>query len=170
MAGMQVQLPNGQQTYIGRRGRLPDGYGDTPPPPGATPMTAIVKAMLQASPLVQPAPVPLRILSSNGSGQLSELAGFVVGWSLAETSGSAACLAKLFDGQAASGQLIAAIAATESAGSVLAANPPGLTVLNGLYLDVVSGAFDGVVWYLPVSNQGPAAASPPLTGVPAAAG
>ena len=167
MAGMQVTLPNGQTTYIGRRGRLPAGYGDNPPPPSATPLTAVVNAMLQASPLAQPAPIPLRALSTAGSKQLSQLAGFVVGWSLSETSGSAACLVKLFDGENTSGQLLAAIGLPESEGSQYVAPVPGLTVLTGLYLNVASGAFDGTVWYLPVSNQGPASAAPPLTGVPA---
>jgi len=170
MSGMMVTLPNGRTTYIGRRGRLPAGYGDNPPPPGATPLSAVVKAALQASPLTLPAPVPLRVLSSAGSGQLAGLPGFIVGWSISETSGSAACLAKLLDGRDATGQLLAAVGLPESQSSQHSCAAPGLTVLDGLYLDVVSGAFDGAVWYLPVSNDGPAAAAPPMAGTtPAAA-
>ena len=158
-----VTLPNGQRTYIGRRGRLPAGYGDTPPPPSAVPMSAVVKRILQASPLTLPAAVPLRALSSAGSAQLSLFPGFVVGWSISETSGSAACLVRLYDADSASGQLLAVIGLAEGTGSQVTMPAPGWGTETGLYLDVVSGSFDGVIWYLPTANEGAVIAAPPLT-------
>lgn len=157
---MMVTTPSGVRTYIGRRGRLTGTLATPPAPPAAVTWQTMGDRLLQASPLSLPAPIPFRVLSTNGSGQLTDLPGFIVGWAVRETSGSAAAAAELWDGQNTSSQLLASIGLVTSGGSVETMSPPGWTVRSGLYLHVASGAFDGVVWLVPVEQAVPQPAPP----------
>lgn len=164
MGGSMVTLPNGVQTYIGRRGRLPDGYGDSPPPPDAVAVTAMSQRALISSPLLLPGPIPFRVLSTAGSEVLTMLPGFIVGWSVFETSGSSRAAIQLFDGENTSAQLLASIGVGAGEGSQLSVSAPGWTVRNGLYVSYATGSFDGTIWYLPADNEGSPAAAAALSG------
>lgn len=151
-----ITLPSGRSTYVGRRGRVSASLAAPPAAPMAEPWDATVKRTLNASPLALPAPVPLRILSTPGARQLYRASGYIVGWTARETSGSSAAVANLWDGESTSGQLVAAIGLVAGGTSNLTMPAPGWTVESGLYLDVASGAFDGVVWFLPTGPEVPA--------------
>jgi len=163
-SGQTVTLPDGTTTYIGRRSRLPDGYGTPPPPPGAVSQAPVTQRTLQWSPVALPAPLPLRILSTAGSRVISQLPGFVVGWSVLETSGNARAALQLFDGQGTTAALIASIGLAEGEASQLSIGPPGWTVYSGLYLSAATGAFDGTIWFLPAEGAETPAAAPPASG------
>lgn len=150
-------LPNGTRQYVGRRSRLPDSMVNPPPPPAAQPLAAEARNTLRWDVTNLPVAVPLSVSSTAGSGQLTELAGFIVGWSVRETSGSAAFAAELYEGGGSGGQLLAEIGAPSSQVSNGQPSSPGWYCQGGLYLSSVSGAFKGVVWYVPTQIADPAA-------------
>ena len=78
---------------------------------------------------------------------LSTSPGRLAGWSIRETSGTASAVVRLRDGVDASGGLLATIslAAAESARDWFM--PTGIGFANGLYIEIVTGAVEGVCWF-----------------------
>lgn len=76
------------------------------------------------------------------------------GWSFRETTGSAAAALRIRDGSSATGEMVVPIGllANESTRDFLA--PDGLDIRVGVFIERVSGTFEGVIWYTPVTRDG----------------
>lgn len=72
--------------------------------------------------------------------------GLVMGWSLLETTGAAAAVVELYDGQDAGGQLVAAISLSPGQSTRDWLGPSGIETDIGLFVRVVSGTVRGAVW------------------------
>lgn len=92
------------------------------------------------------APVLPVSLPTGQSGAVTGGPIWLAGWSLRNTSSSAAAQIDLYDGADATGQLVATItlAASESTRDYLPS--PGVTCRRGVYADAVSGSVAGAVW------------------------
>lgn len=92
-------------------------------------------------------------LGPGGTGGLaSSISGFLLGWSVRETSGGAAAVVALHDGADNTGQLVANIALASAGDSHESLAPPGVLLRSGLYAEVVSGAAKGVAWWVPLRS------------------
>lgn len=71
--------------------------------------------------------------------------GWLLGWCLAETTGAAVAVAALYDGQDATGQLLAYVAIPAGQTVAVPVSVLGSPFLSGLYLAVISGSVAGSV-------------------------
>lgn len=108
-----------------------------------------IEAILAEAPSITPARMATFDLSATGSVLLSKAA-VVVGWAVAETSGSAAAALDVYALQAAQGTPPVPIRLAAGASTVAYLGPDGLDFAGGIFVDVTSGAAEGSVWYLPV--------------------
>jgi len=99
-------------------------------------------------------PAQLFPFAATGSdGQLA-LGSFVLrGWSIIESTGSAAAIANLLDGQDATGPLIAGIQLAQATSSTVVIPGSGVLIRTGVYLDVVSGSVRGTLWMNPITTD-----------------
>ena|SRR6185437_3108395 len=79
------------------------------------------------------------------SGRLSTSAGRIAGYSLHETSGATA-LVKLHDGNDAAADLVAVISLVANESPRAWMLPGGIAFSNGLFVNVVSGSIEGVIY------------------------
>lgn len=86
------------------------------------------------------------------AGLATSLPGFLVGYSVRETSGTAAAVVELHDGTDSSGQVVATIGLAAGASKEVMGGPPGVLCRAGLYATVVTGAAKGVAWWVPVTS------------------
>lgn len=75
------------------------------------------------------------------------------GWSLGETSGSAAANVVLYDGASNNGNIIAPISLPQGSSSFAWFGQPGLRVRQGVYLNLVSGAVFGSIWVVGLTDD-----------------
>lgn len=95
-------------------------------------------------------PRALTVGSAAGSGTVFNAACLLLGWSVRETSGSAAAALDLYTGTAATGQVVAALGLPAGGESRAGPGWPGVPCPAGLYHDSVSGAYTGAVWVVPM--------------------
>jgi hypothetical protein len=81
------------------------------------------------------------------SGAILTGAGYLCGWSVAETSGSAAAAVRFWDGAGTNGQQIARVGVVQSDSKDAGPFVTGLYCPRGLYLQVVSGAAEVTVYW-----------------------
>lgn len=148
-----TRLPNGRQTYVGRRGRTTDAMTAVPKVPGATRWAARADRTLEISPLALPAPVPLLVSSAALDKQLTNQAGYIVGWSLLSTATTTGARVEFYDGTGTTGQLLAAVGIAAGTSSHESVNPPGWTVRAGVYQHIIAGPLSGVLWFLPTGRD-----------------
>lgn len=91
---------------------------------------------------VRSVPVPATSTSRN----IIKTAGALIGWSLRETTGSAAASVDIYDGNTNEGTKVASMAMASGGDDHIYMGPFGIPVRTGLYLDVVSGSVAGAVW------------------------
>ncbi|MFC8717782.1 hypothetical protein [Kitasatospora sp. NPDC057198] len=89
-------------------------------------------------------PVPIGSAPGSSARPLSS-PGRVVGWSVRETAGAAAVV-RLWDGRDAGGQLLAAISLAASGAQTIMPTGGGINVSDALFVEVVSGAVEGVLY------------------------
>ena len=70
----------------------------------------------------------------------------IMGWSLLETTGTAAATVEIWDGQDATGQLIAAISLDPGESTRDWLGPEGIETDIGLFVRVIGGSVRGAVW------------------------
>lgn len=99
-----------------------------------------------------PAAQAMNLGQGGTGGQAITRSGFLLGWSVRETSGSAAAVVVLHDGTDNSGQMLANIALVSAGDSHESLAPPGVLFKAGLYAEVVSGAVKGVAWWVPLGG------------------
>lgn len=97
-----------------------------------------------------PAAQPVTI-TSGGPAVLVSLACLLLGWTIRETSGSAAASGYLTDGPDANGQHVAEFGAGAGLSTSSPVPPPGVLCKDGLAVHVVSGAFTGAAWIIPMA-------------------
>lgn len=83
--------------------------------------------------------------TTTASRPLWPAAGWLLGWFVTETTGAAAAVVELHDGQDASGPLIAVIPLAAGTMSAVIGAIPGVPLTAGLFLRVVSGSVAGSV-------------------------
>lgn len=94
-------------------------------------------------------------MGAGGTGGLvTSLPCLLLGWSVRETSGAAAAVVVLHDGNDNSGGRVAEIGLAAAASAAAAIPPPGVWCRDGLYAEVVSGAVRGELWYVPITTSG----------------
>lgn len=93
-----------------------------------------------------PAAQAINLGQGGTGGQAITRSGFLLGWSVRETSGAAAAVVVLHDGTDKSGQMLANIALASAGADHESLAPPGVLFRAGLYAEVVSGAANGVAW------------------------
>lgn len=81
----------------------------------------------------------------NSSGRPLSSPGRIVGWSIRETAGAAAAV-RLWDGREAGGQLLATVALAASDSHTVMPTGGGISVSDALFVEVVTGAVEGVVY------------------------
>lgn len=69
----------------------------------------------------------------------------LMGWAFRETAGAAAA-ARLHNGSSANGQYLAILSFPASGESVSTTSGRGIAASSGIYLEVVQGTIEGVVW------------------------
>jgi hypothetical protein len=89
----------------------------------------------------------LPVTLSGAGVQLLELPVEFCGWSLRETTGSAGASVDFYTGSGTGGELIASTAPASGMSTSLSLNNHGVWARRGIYVNVVSGAVTGVVWY-----------------------
>jgi hypothetical protein len=80
------------------------------------------------------------------SGQILNMAGILLGWSIRETSGTTAASFDLFDGHDQNGALLATSALAAGGESQRTLFSKGVPLVAGLYFQLVSGAVKGVIY------------------------
>lgn len=101
----------------------------------------------QVTPL-SPTPATTNQLLVETTDSVAEVPQALLGWSLAESTGSAAAKVRIYDGTGTSGRLMAVIALVSGASSHVYMAQGGLELFNGaLYLQVVSGSVEGSVYW-----------------------
>lgn len=78
---------------------------------------------------------------------LTSLPGRLLGWSILESSGSAACSVTLYDGQSTGGQVIDFLEAASSASNANDFFDQGIDVQNGVFVHLNSGQAKVVIRY-----------------------
>jgi len=86
------------------------------------------------------------------SGQLDNRSGRVTWWGFRETSGVAGAAFRLWDGSSNNGRLLAPFALNTGESVREWPGPHSLDFETGLYLEVLSGTFEGVVQVLSDDN------------------
>lgn len=76
--------------------------------------------------------------------------GIIVGWSFAETSGTAVANLHLHDGTDASGPIIASISMLAGGGNTFGPGWPGIPVYNQLWSHNHAGTWEGAIYYVPL--------------------
>lgn len=84
--------------------------------------------------------------------QLATGIGLITSITWCESSGSAACHARLLDGTDTSGAMIAAVGGASSASGDAGPGLPGIYFRNGLFLHVVAGQLDFTVQWIPLRS------------------
>lgn len=74
------------------------------------------------------------------------------GWALAETTGSAAVTAELYDGNDENDVLVAPLFLLSGTSSVLWAADSGIILRTGLFLEMLSGSIEGAIYYTPLTR------------------
>lgn len=73
----------------------------------------------------------------------------VIGWSIVETTGTAGATIRLWDGVANEGSVIVRIDLNANESTRDRGGPPGIQcVSGGIYLQVVSGSVEGVIYWI----------------------
>lgn len=91
-------------------------------------------------------------MGPDGAGGLAlSFACLLLGWSVRETSGTAAAVVTLHDGRDDTGQRVGEVALAAGASQPIALPAPGILCRAGLYAHVASGAAEGVLWVIPVA-------------------
>lgn len=90
-----------------------------------------------------------RQITNGQSNPISTSPGRIAGWSVRETA-AATALIRLRDGTSATGDPIATIALTANQSVRDWFMPTGISFSNGLYVEVVFGAIEGVVYLGPL--------------------
>lgn len=100
-----------------------------------------------------PAARPIPITTTTASKQVATGLWVIVGWSFEETTNVAGASFALYDGQDATGTLVAPITllTNESVRDLVGAE--GLACSRGIYLSMVSGSIQGSVWAVPGELQ-----------------
>lgn len=70
----------------------------------------------------------------------------IMGWSLRETTGAAGAVVDIFDGQDATGQILATLSLVASESTRDWLGPDGIETDIGVFVRVNSGAVSGAVW------------------------
>lgn len=71
------------------------------------------------------------------------------GWSLRETTGSAAAVVELYDGTSTGGMLVATISLTDAQSTRDYLEGSGVEIRNAIFYNVVSGAVKASIWASP---------------------
>jgi hypothetical protein len=88
---------------------------------------------------------PVSVGTGGGPRPLSS-PGRIVGWSLKETTGAAGAYLRIWDGrEAGGGQLLACISVAQGI-TTNHSTPGGINVSDAVYVEVVSGAVEGVIY------------------------
>lgn len=92
-------------------------------------------------------PIPLPAVDTVLSGRR----GYLMGWSVRETSGTATATFRLWNTTTAQGVIVASVSlnAGESSRDYL---PAAVECEGGLYFDILSGALEGSVWFIVDGN------------------
>ncbi len=98
---------------------------------------------------MQPVVVPLAAPAA--SGQVVNIAGRITWFSLRESGGANPAVVRLYDGSGTSGKLMASISLQAAESTREWVGNHGLPFNGGLYLQVVSGAVEGSIVYVPES-------------------
>lgn len=99
---------------------------------------------------VLPAPRIISLTSTNAPKLLISFAGLLTGWSVRETSGTAAADLQAYDGRDSGGQLLATIGLASGGSSALSMALPGWPFRTGLYVAAGSGAWEAVFVVVPL--------------------
>lgn len=76
------------------------------------------------------------------------------GWSLRETTGTTAAVVRFHDGINATTELLATVALASAASNVYRYDGQGVELATGrIFLEVVSGSVEGVVYWIPALGQ-----------------
>lgn len=73
--------------------------------------------------------------------------GRLLGWSVLESSGSAAVKVALYDGHDANGQVLDLMEVSTGASKIVAFWAGGIDVQGGVFIHLISGQAQVVVWY-----------------------
>lgn len=84
--------------------------------------------------------------AGTGSGEVTTRPCLLMGWSVRESSGSAAAVIRLRNGHTTDGAIAASIGLATSGSTTDTAGPDGVWCDSGLYLEVVSGAVEASIW------------------------
>lgn len=79
--------------------------------------------------------------------QLTTLGGLLMGWSMRESTGSAAAVVELYDGNGTGGQLLGTQQLASAASFTVTLFDDGIEVENGVTAHIVSGSADVVVYF-----------------------
>lgn len=136
--------------YIGRRGRLPSPPAG-PPPPAPSLLKPERMELLAADAAGSGLFTAVDVSAAAGSRVIDAGPGLLGGWTVRETTGSASAAAVLRDGAAEEATAVAEIAVASGASGSQVCPVPGIVVFSGLWLQVVSGAWEGSAWWLPLT-------------------
>lgn len=70
----------------------------------------------------------------------------LMGWSVRESTGSAAAAFRIFSGTTTGGNMAASVALATSASSVFSTAEDGVFLDGGMFVDVLSGSFEGAIY------------------------
>lgn len=100
-------------------------------------------------------PLPIRVASPGASGQLIAGSGRLIGWSWRETSGVAVAAFQLLDGGLTGSGMLETVSL--GAGESTRDWQPlhAMPYYGSVFLNTLSGAFEGVVWLIPCDPNEP---------------
>jgi hypothetical protein len=140
------------------RGHLHSAMATVPtpaPPEQATPEIDYVRWMMQLQTdlaetlggVMLRGARPVQVGGAAGSTPRPTTApGRLAGWSLRETSGTVAAVLRLYDGRDAAAPLVACISVPMSGTANHAWPGAGISLQEGLFVEIVSGAVEGAVY------------------------
>jgi hypothetical protein len=102
------------------------------------------------------APAPVTVPASNShAGKILAGCGLIIAITWIEDSGTNPCFNKLYDGQDATGPIIAYFGGPAASSGHIGPGVPGIYFRNGLFLVQSTGATDLTITYLPLLNPLP---------------
>lgn len=100
------------------------------------------------SPTIAGAVSASRVVLSGGN-----VVGFA-GWSLRETTGTAAAVCRFHDGANVATEVLATVALASAASAIYRYDGQGVECATGrIFLEIVSGSIEGVVYWIPALGQ-----------------
>lgn len=90
--------------------------------------------------------LPVPVVAQANSKQLWGKECHLMGWSFVESTGAAAATVWLYDGQDATGSVVAVIPLAAGASSSLSTGLLGIACRGGLYMAVKAGSVTGATW------------------------